>query len=259
MNDNRPYLSVIFPIAGAADNLPLSLIDADRHLRGCGRDYEIIVVGSGYLDKAPESVRRLLPIIGFRLVESSPDKKRWIDTAKRGLDEARGRYRLLCANGAEAEMAELLKLPEFLEKNPEAAGIVLGKRNLGLDLRRFLFSGVHRLLIPEITDPESPFICLNAESADRLTGREIGNSEIHLIFAARSGGIKLAEIPVTVKNQPHKIGAKETAKIIWRALQIKTGNFFERILGKSKNLLEKVSKKSPYGASSEGGKDQREI
>lgn len=242
MNDNCPYLSVIFPVVGAADNLLLLLIDADRHLRECGRDYEIIVAGYGSSEDVPEAVRKLHPIIGLRLVGSLPDK-RWIDAAKRGLNEARGRYRLLCASSGEAEMTELLKLPKFLEKNSGEADIVLGKRNLRPDLKRVLSDGVQRLLIPELSDPESPFICLGVGSVDRLTRCEIGDSGIHFVFVARSNGMRLAEVPVALKNQPPKIGVKETAKIVRRAVQIKTESLFEHILGNIRSLLEKASNK----------------
>lgn len=256
MNENRPYLSVIFPIAGAADYLPLSLIDADRRLREYGRDYEIIVVGCGLSENPPEAVRKIASVIGLRLVDVDSGK-RWIDAVRHGLCVAAGRYSLLCTSGDEVQTAELLKLPEFLEKNPEA-GIVLGKRSLRSDPRKLFYSGVYKFLIPELSDPSSPFVCLTAASAETLINRDFsGDSVIHFMLTARKAGIKLAEVPVSLTGNSQKIGIGVAAAEIYRNIKIRSGNIFERFLGIVGNLLDKVSKKYLDRQPAEGGKDQR--
>lgn len=59
----KPYLSVIIPVRNGADELPLTLIDIDKHLSQQEYSYEILVVDDGSNDNTAEIVKKFTGLV----------------------------------------------------------------------------------------------------------------------------------------------------------------------------------------------------
>jgi len=84
----KPFLSVIVPAYPATEQLPLTLIDIDRHLSQQEYSYEIVLVNGGAVQKFSELIKNL------KLVEST-NEDGYGALARQGMFIAKGNWRLL--------------------------------------------------------------------------------------------------------------------------------------------------------------------
>ena len=58
----KPFLSVIIPTFNAAEELPITLIDVDKHLSNQEYSYEILVADDGSTDIATGVVQKFIDL-----------------------------------------------------------------------------------------------------------------------------------------------------------------------------------------------------
>ncbi|MEK7590455.1 MAG: glycosyltransferase [Patescibacteria group bacterium] len=112
----KPFLSVIIPAYPATEQLPITLIDIDKHLSLQEYSYEIILVNGGAVQKFSELIRNL------KLVEST-DEDGYGALARQGMFIAKGNWRLLMDPRNIVSVEEFGKmLPYFSEDYEVLAG-----------------------------------------------------------------------------------------------------------------------------------------
>lgn len=71
----KPYLSIIIPVYNGAEDLPLTLIDVDRHLSEQEYSYEIIVVNDGSSDATSKIAQKFDHLIKNLKLIDNPDNQ----------------------------------------------------------------------------------------------------------------------------------------------------------------------------------------
>ena len=74
--DSKIYLSLIIPAYNEVKRIPLTLIDADRHLHDAGFQYEIIVVDEASTDGTKEVADKFSKLINNLKVMSTENRGR---------------------------------------------------------------------------------------------------------------------------------------------------------------------------------------
>lgn len=227
MNTNRPYISVLFHDNGAADQLLLQVVDADRRLKELGKDYEIIILGENSLETAPESIKKIAGVTGIRFLKTGERNR--TDLIKAGMREANGEYRLFALSD-EAPMIELLKLADFLDSDDEV-DMAFGKRMDNSGIGNYVISGFGRLVNPRVSDLMTPFICAKEKIAPVLGIETRFDSMVELMFDLKQNNIEIAEIGVLLHKDPKKHNLKEIFSFALRSIKV----FFISLINKIKN------------------------
>lgn len=115
----KPFLSVIVPAYPATEQLPLTLIDIDKHLSQQEYSYEIILVNGGAVQKFSELIRNL------KLVEST-DEDGYGSLARQGMFIAKGNWRLLMDPRNIVSVEEFGKMLPYFSEDYE---ILVGNEN----------------------------------------------------------------------------------------------------------------------------------
>lgn len=89
----KPYLSVIIPVFNGAEDLPLTLIDADKHLSEQDYSYEILVVNDGSSDATAKIVNKFTPLIRNLKLIDNPDNQGMGPIIRVAMAAARGNIR----------------------------------------------------------------------------------------------------------------------------------------------------------------------
>ncbi len=227
MNTNRPYISVLFHDIGAADQLLLQVVDADRRLKELGKDYEIIILGENSLETAPESIKKIAGVTGIKFLKTG--EKNRTDLIKAGMREASGEYRLFALSD-EAPMIELLKLADFLDSDEEV-DIAFGKRMDNSGIGNSVISGFGRLVHPKVSDLMTPFVCAKQKIAPVLGNETKFDSMVELMFDLKQNRIEIAEVGVLLHKEPQKHTLKEIISFVLRSVKV----FFISIINRIKS------------------------
>src|SRR5688500_16994103 len=91
----KPFLSVIIPAYNDAEQLPLTLIDVDRHLADAEFSYEVLVINDASTDQTREIVLRLASSAKNLKLIDNPDHRGRGATVKLGMLAAKGNWRLV--------------------------------------------------------------------------------------------------------------------------------------------------------------------
>jgi len=220
----RPFLSVVIPAYNEGKQLPLTLIDVDRHLSEQDFPYEIIVVSSPSSDNTAEIMRRFQQIIKHLTCISLIENQGRGLAVKTGLQAAKGSWRLVMDADNSVAVVEFGKMRPYLSTKVDAtfadkeAGtvhegydIVMGSRYVpGANMSstpsamQRMVSGLGRwfittLLTRGIKDPNSGFKCFSADLLTQLLPKVISTGwafDAELLRRAQKAGYKVKEIPV---------------------------------------------------------------
>ncbi len=225
MNTNRPYISVLFHDSGAADQLLLQVVDADRRLKELEKDYEIIILGENSFETAPESIKKIAGVTGIRFCKTDNTGK--TDLIKRGMKESNGDFRLFSLSD-EAPMIELLKLVDFLESDEEV-DMAFGKRMDNGNVFNSLVSLANKLNIKNITDPNTSYICAKARVTAVFDDRDF-NHIVELLLHLKKSNMEVAEIGVLLQKEPKKQTIKETLSFVVKSVKM----FFISVINRFK-------------------------
>lgn len=202
-----PFLSVVIPAFNEAERLPRTLGRLADYLRAFGRSHEILVVDDGSSDATAERARAA----GATVLRN--DKNRGKGHAvRRGMLEARGQRRLMTDADLSTPIEELKR---FLETMDRGFDVVIGSRALpGANIEvhqpwfrenmgRLYNLFVRALAVPGLRDTQCGFKLWSAAAARdafapaRLDGFSF---DVEALFLARKRGYRIAEVPVTWRN-----------------------------------------------------------
>ena len=91
----KPYLSVIIPVYNGADELPLTLIDVDKHLSQQDYSYEILIIDDGSDDNTAEITRKLTGLIKNLKLVTNTVTEGFGFAMRLGMLTAKGNWRII--------------------------------------------------------------------------------------------------------------------------------------------------------------------
>jgi dolichyl-phosphate beta-glucosyltransferase len=205
--DARPALSVIIPAYNEAERLPPTLRRVRAWLEAWGQSHEIIVVDDGSQDDTAARAESL----GAQVLRNGENRGKGY-SVRRGMREARGARRLMTDADLSTPMEDLPRLMEYMDGG---YGVVIASRALpGANIEvhqpwyrenmgRFFNLCVRALALPGLQDTQCGFKLFSAQAAEDAFGpaRLDGFSfDVEALFLARRKGHRIAEIPVTWRN-----------------------------------------------------------
>jgi dolichyl-phosphate beta-glucosyltransferase len=207
---SEPVLSVVIPAYNEAERLPPTLLAVRRFLDAGRRPYEILVVDDGSRDATAARAREAGgPGLSVLVNEKNRGKGHAV---RRGMLAAAGQLRLM----TDADLSTPIELlPRLLARLDEGHDIAIGSRALPdsrvevrqpfyrESLGRFFNLLVRLLALPGLRDTQCGFKLFTAEAARvafapaRLHGFSF---DVETLYIARRRGLKIAEVPVTWRN-----------------------------------------------------------
>ena len=200
-------LSVVVPAYNEALRLPPTLERVRKYLDGAGARYEIVVVDDGSADATAEVARAQ----GATVVRNETNRGKGF-AVRRGMLQARGRRRLMTDADLSTPIEELPRLMESLEAGYDIAIASRALAGSRIEVRQSAYrEGMGRLFnlcvrvlaVPGLHDTQCGFKLFTAEAAEASFGpsRLEGFSfDVETLFVARLRGLRIAEVPVTWRN-----------------------------------------------------------
>jgi dolichyl-phosphate beta-glucosyltransferase len=201
----RPLLSVVIPAFNEVRRLPPTLEKIQRHL--AGRPHEILVVDDGSQDGTAERAAAA----GVEVLRNDGNRGKGY-SVRRGMLAAKGAQRLMTDADLSTPIEELDRL---LGKMDEGYDVVIASRALpesNVEIRqpwyrentgRLFNLCVRMLALPGLQDTQCGFKLFSATAAEqsfapaRLDGFSF---DVEALFVARRRGFRIAEVPVTWRN-----------------------------------------------------------
>jgi len=205
-----PRLSVVIPAFNEGQRLPRTLRKVRDHLDRQGTPYEIVVVDDGSSDDTGEQARQAGgPLTTVHRNERNRGKGY---SVRRGMLQARGELRLMTDADLSTPIEEL---PRLTARIDDGCHVVIASRALpdsNIEVRQAwyresmgrLFNLIVRLLVvPGLQDTQCGFKLFTAQAAvDAFTPCRLDGFafDVEALFLARRRGHRIAEIPVTWRN-----------------------------------------------------------
>jgi dolichyl-phosphate beta-glucosyltransferase len=200
------FLSIVIPAHNEERRLVPTLEKVSSFLRSQPWKAEVLVVENGSADRTFE--------VAAEYAKGYPELRVLRETARgkglavrRGMIEARGRFRFLCDADLSMPIENALR---FLPPALENCDVAIGSReaaesNVTEPMRRRrmgrMFNRLVRLLVlPGIRDTQCGFKCFSAAAAEfifprqQLTGMSF---DVEVLYIARRRGYKIVEVPIT--------------------------------------------------------------
>ncbi|NUQ83162.1 MAG: glycosyltransferase family 2 protein [Anaerolineales bacterium] len=202
---------MIVPAHNEEYRLPGTLGQILRFLEGQSFSSEVIVVENGSGDRTYEIARQFArEHKNVRVVQSERGKGAAV---KRGMLEARGKYRFMCDADLSMPVEEISKfIPPALDDfeiaiaSREAKGAVRYNepvyRHLGGRGINFI---IQALILPGLNDTQCGFKCFRADVAEYVFRRQTLHGwsfDIELLYIARRRGYGIIEIPIHWYHHP---------------------------------------------------------
>lgn len=230
----KPYLSVIIPAYNEAKRLPLTLIDADRHLSEQEYSYEIIVVSDGSTDATAEVVGRFQPLIeNLKLIDNKENRGKGA-VVRQGMLAAKGNWRVFMDADNSTAIVEFNKMLPYLDEGYE---VIIGSRAVrGAKMSppqaiikriagRLGNWFVRWILLKGIKDSQCGFKCFSEEAAKRifsLARIDRWGFDIEALALARALGYKIKEMPVYWVNDPRShVRFTSYFQVFWEAAKVR--------------------------------------
>jgi dolichyl-phosphate beta-glucosyltransferase len=204
----RPELSVVVPAYNEAARLPPTVQRVEAFL--AGRPHEIVIVDDGSTDGTVEAARAVART-GLVVLRNEGNRGKGY-SVRRGMRAARGARRLMTDADLSTPIEELARLEKALDAGHDVA---IGSRALEgarIEVRqpwyregmgRLFNVFVRALVLPGLRDTQCGFKLFTGEAADAVfaAARLDGFSfDVESLFIARRLGYRVAELPVTWRN-----------------------------------------------------------
>jgi dolichyl-phosphate beta-glucosyltransferase len=207
---SAPDLSVVIPAYNEAERLPPTLERVLRYLRARGGTYEIVVVDDGSRDRTAERARAAAGE-DLRVLANEGNRGKGY-SVRRGMLAAHGARRLMTDADLSTPIEDLERLAARLDQGYDVA---IGSRALpdsNVEIRQpwyrenmgRVFNGAVRLLaLPGLKDTQCGFKLFTAAAAEAAFSRarlDGFSFDVESLFLARRLGFRIAEVPVTWRN-----------------------------------------------------------
>jgi dolichyl-phosphate beta-glucosyltransferase len=229
--DSKIHLSLIIPAYNEAKRLPITLIDADRHLQSVDFSYEIIVVDNGSTDGTREVVERFEKLIRNLRVISEENGGKGL-AVKTGMLSAKGLYRAFIDADNSVSVDQVIDALPYFKNGYE---VVIGSRSIRGGKKdqpwyRIIAGSfgnliIQALLLPGFWDTQCPMKIFRADVAERVFKisriRHFG-FDVEVISLAKKMGYKIKEVPAVFKNDINsKVKAGSYLQVLWDVLKIR--------------------------------------
>ena len=203
-------LSVVVPAYNEEARLPRTLLRLREYLDARGQPYEIVVVDDGSRD-GTVAAARAAGGPALRLLEGQRNRGKG-HAVRRGMLAATGARRLMCDADLSTPIEELEPLEAALEAG---CGVAIGSRAVRgarLEVRQGPWREVsgkafnllaRAVALPDLHDTQCGFKLFTAEAAQAGFGRASLDGfafDVEVLFLARRAGFRIAEVPVTWRN-----------------------------------------------------------
>ncbi len=206
MIDPDLFLSIIIPAHNEERRLPPTLTAINAYLDKQPYASEIIVVENGSLDLTAVVTEAFAADHPRVTLFSEGGRGKGL-AVRRGMLEARGRYRFICDADLSMPIEEVAK---FLPPQRDGFDVAIGSREAP-GARRFnepayrhlqgrVFSNLVKLFaLPGFEDTQCGFKCFRAEAAEAIFQVQRFNGmsfDVEALFIARRRGYKIIEVPI---------------------------------------------------------------
>jgi glycosyltransferase involved in cell wall biosynthesis len=210
MTSASPSVSVVIPALNEAGRLPRTLGQIRSFLDARGEAYEIVVVDDGSTDDTAEQARSAGGPRA-RVVRNDGNRGKGF-SVRRGMLLAQGARRLMSDADLSTPIDELPRLEACLAQGFDvavasraAAGarIEVHQPRYRESLGRAFNALVRALVVPEIRDTQCGFKLFSGPAAEDVFRRSRNDGfafDVEVLFLARRLGYRVAEIPVTWRN-----------------------------------------------------------
>jgi dolichyl-phosphate beta-glucosyltransferase len=203
---DSPFLSIIIPAYNEENRLPHSLAQVLDFIQSQPFESEVLVIENGSQDRTLPMAQEFAASHGrFRVIhETERGKGRAV---KRGMLEARGKFRFMCDADLSMPVGEMRRFlpPQLLDydiaiASREAPGAVRyhepAYRHLGGRLINWM---IQLLALPDLQDTQCGFKCLRDAAAEDLFGSLSltgWSFDIEMLYLARLRGYRIVEVPI---------------------------------------------------------------
>jgi glycosyltransferase involved in cell wall biosynthesis len=201
-----PFLSVIIPAYNEEHRLPRTLEQVFNFLAGQSFASEVLVVENGSSDRTLALAQEFARRFGNLRVLSETERGKG-RAVRRGMLEARGRYRFICDADLSMPIEELTK---FLPPAAADFDIAIGSREAAGAVRyneppyrhwggRGINAIIRLLILPGLQDTQCGFKCFTAEAAEALFSLQTlpgWSFDIEVLYLARRLGYRIREVPI---------------------------------------------------------------
>lgn len=201
------FLSIIIPAYNEETRLPGTLEEIFSFLNSKIFTFEVLVVENGSTDKTLQIATSLVEIYPELIVlhEDVPGKG---NAVRRGMLEARGKYRFLCDADLSMPISEIEK---FLPDDKSIIDVAIGSREVKGAQRydepwhrhltgRIFNLFVNTITLPRIKDTQCGFKCFRGDVAEHIFKQQTLDGwafDVEILAIARSCGYEIKEIPIS--------------------------------------------------------------
>lgn len=206
------HLSIIIPAYNEEQRLGRTLPQILEYLKRQPYTWEIIVVNDGSKDNTLDVVCRCCHD-WVRVLTNNPNRGKGF-SIRRGMQEARGRWRLF----SDADMSTPIEeLDKFWPLTEQSYDVVIGSRGLpdsDLEVRqpksreligRVFNTIVQTFLVPGLSDTQCGFKLFSADAANAVFPKQTLHGfafDVEILMLAHRQGFKIKEAPVKWVNDP---------------------------------------------------------
>jgi dolichyl-phosphate beta-glucosyltransferase len=203
-------LSVVIPAYNEAERLPPTLERVLGYLRGRAVSHEVVVVDDGSRD---QTVARARAVGGDAVTVLANEVNRGKGySVRRGMLAARGARRLMTDADLSTPIEDLERLAARLDDGYQVAigSRALPDSNVEIhqpwyreNMGRVFNAAVRLLALPGLKDTQCGFKLFSAEAAQAAFSRaqlDGFSFDVEALFLARRLGYRIAEVPVTWRN-----------------------------------------------------------
>jgi dolichyl-phosphate beta-glucosyltransferase len=229
--DKKIHLSLIIPAYNEAKRLPITLIDADRHLNNVDFSYEIIVVDNGSTDGTREVAEKFSKLIKNLRVISIDESGKGL-AIKAGMLNAQGQYRAFIDADNSVSVDQIIDALPYFKNGYE---VVVGSRNMkgGKHDQKWyrMVAGIfgnlmiQAFLLPGFWDTQCPLKILRADVAESVFKiskvRHFG-FDVEILSLAEKMGYRIKQVPAVFKNEPSsKVRTGSYPDVLWDILKVR--------------------------------------
>lgn len=204
---SSPFLSLVIPAYNEESRISDTISSVTTFLDSRSFDWELIIANDGSTDDTAAIVRRYVKLDArVKHVTLPHGGKGW--AVRKGMLEAKGRYRFLC--DADLSMP-IEQLPRFLPPECPPCEVVIASREavgacrIGEPWTRHLMGRVFNIfaqfiVLPGISDSQCGFKCFTDVAATKLFSLQRLDGfgfDVELLFLSRRLGMRVTEVPIS--------------------------------------------------------------